>query len=210
MKINKQLSKNKNHFKGVNPCKFITIHQTGNTSRGAGAMNHARYINNGSSATWHYTVDDREVVQHFNDNVQCWHSGDGTGKGNTQSIGIELCVNSDGDYMKTIHNAIELVKYLMKKHNIPISNVVQHNKWSGKNCPQLIRSSHKGFSWLHFIYQCETPVKPLTPSNEAVGTSIDDLARRTIRGEFGNGEQRKKNLGSKYLQVQKRVNEMLK
>ena len=120
-----------------------------------------------------------------------------------------VCVNSDGDYIKTINNAIELVKHLMKKHNIPISNVVQHNKWSGKNCPQLIRSSHKGFSWLHFIYQCERPIKRLPPSNEAVDVSIDDLARRTIRGEFGNGEQRKKNLGSKYLQVQKRVNEML-
>lgn len=210
MKINKQLSNNRNHFKGVNPCKFITIHQTGNTNKGAGAMNHARYINSGSSATWHYTVDHKEVIQHFNDTVQCWHAGDGQGKGNTQSIGIELCVNSDGDYMKTINNAIELVKYLMSKHNIPISNVVQHNKWSGKNCPQLIRSSHKGFSWVHFIYRCETPVKPLTPSNEAVDVSIDDLARRTIRGEFGNGEQRKKNLGSKYLQVQKRVNQMLK
>lgn len=38
---------------------------------------------------------------------------------------------------------------------------------------------------------------------------IDDLARRTIRGEFGNGESRRKALGSNYSAVQKRVNEML-
>lgn len=209
MNIVQILSKNMNHFTGNNPCNFITIHQTGNEGKGANAINHAKYINNGSSATWHYTVDSNMIVQHFKDNVQCWHSGDGRGKGNTQSIGIELCINSDGDYIKTINNAIELVKHLMKKHNIPISNVVQHNKWSGKNCPQLLRSSHKGFSWLHFIYKCDTPIKPSKNENSNVNSSIDDLAKRTIKGEFGNGEQRRKNLGSKYYQVQKRVNEML-
>ena len=38
---------------------------------------------------------------------------------------------------------------------------------------------------------------------------IDDLARRTINGEFGNGDARKKALGSSYAAVQARVNEML-
>ena len=30
MKINKMLSNNKNHYTGVNKCKYITIHETGN------------------------------------------------------------------------------------------------------------------------------------------------------------------------------------
>lgn len=38
---------------------------------------------------------------------------------------------------------------------------------------------------------------------------IDDLARRTINGEFGNGDARKKALGSNYAAVQARVNEIL-
>lgn len=38
---------------------------------------------------------------------------------------------------------------------------------------------------------------------------IEDLARRTIRGEFGNGQARKDALGSNYAAVQKRVNEIL-
>lgn len=38
---------------------------------------------------------------------------------------------------------------------------------------------------------------------------IDDLARRTINGEFGNGDARKKALGASYAAVQARVNEML-
>lgn len=150
MKITKMLSNNKNHYTGVNKCKYITIHETGNKNKGANALNHAKYINNGSSATWHYTVDDKQIIQHFEDTVQCWHAGDGMGDGNLNSIGIEMCVNSDGDFNKTIANTIELVKYLMNKHNIPIENVVQHNKWSGKNCPANIRSG-KPITWNTFI-----------------------------------------------------------
>ena len=150
MKINKMLSNNKNHYTGVNKCKYITIHETGNTNKGANALNHGKYINNGSSATWHYTVDDKQIIQHYEDSVQCWHCGDGRGNGNLNSIGVEMCINSDGNFNKTIENTIELVKYLMNKHNIPIANVVQHNKWNGKNCPANIRSG-KPITWNTFI-----------------------------------------------------------
>ena len=37
----------------------------------------------------------------------------------------------------------------MDKYNISISNVVQHNKWSGKNCPRNLRKS----GWGTFINQ---------------------------------------------------------
>lgn len=38
---------------------------------------------------------------------------------------------------------------------------------------------------------------------------VDDLARRVIAGEFGNGEARRTALGDRYDEVQARVNEML-
>lgn len=203
MKIVKMLSNNKNRYYGVNPCNYITIHQTGNTRKGANARNHAKYMNSGSPATWHYTVDDKEVIQHFEDTVQCWHAGDGRGKGNTESIGIELCVNSDGDYIQTINNAVELVRYLMKIHNIPIDRVVQHNYWSGKNCPAQIRSNYKGISWDEFI-------KRIKGVDEPASLDIDKIALDVIRGKYGNGTERKKKLGNMYDIVQKRVNELLK
>lgn len=148
--IKQDLSNNNNHFWGLNPCNYITIHETGNSSRGANAEMHARYINNGSGATWHYTVDDKHAIQHYLDSRQCWHAGDGQGSGNLHSIGIEICINSDGDFNKAIDNAVELTKQLMKKHRIPISNVVQHNYWSGKNCPSNLRSGSKGITWNQF------------------------------------------------------------
>ena len=150
MKIDKMITNNKNHYTGVNNCQYITIHETDNKNKGANALNHAYFINNGSSATWHYTVDDKQVIQHYEDTIQCWHCGDGRGDGNLNSIGVEMCVNSDGDFNKTIDNTIKLVKHLMNKHNIPINNVVQHNRWNGKNCPSNIRNG-KPITWDTFI-----------------------------------------------------------
>ena len=152
MKLVKMIASgiNKNHYTGINKCLYITIHETGNKNKGADAIAHSNYINGGSSATWHYTVDDNQVVKHYNHNVQCWHCGDGKGNGNLNSIGIEMCVNSDGDFNKTIDNTVVLVKCLMKELNIPIDRVVQHNNWSGKNCPMNIRSG-KPITWNTFI-----------------------------------------------------------
>src|SRR5699024_2831878 len=113
-------------YAGKNPCNYITIHETANLSKGAGAQAHANLQTKGYNASWHYQVDDKNIIQSFPDNVKCWHAGDGQGKGNTQSIGIEICVNSDSDYKKAVSNAVGLVQYLMDKHNIPVDRVVQH------------------------------------------------------------------------------------
>lgn len=44
--------------------------------------------------------------------------------------------------------------------------------------------------------------------NEMLSPKIDllDLVRRTIRGDFGNGEERKRRLGNNYNEVQRQVN----
>ena len=115
MNVTKMLSKNAHHSNGWNPCNYITIHETANTAKGANAVAHGRYMNNGSSETWHFTVDEHMVVQHFDTRVQCWHCGDGGGKGNMSSIGIELCVNSGSDFKKTVDNAVWLIKQLDRK-----------------------------------------------------------------------------------------------
>ena len=47
------------------------------------------------------------------------------------------------------------------------------------------------------------------PSNPVETKSTDELAREVIAGKYGNGEDRKKALGSRYDEVQARVNEIL-
>ena len=46
-------------------------------------------------------------------------------------------------------------------------------------------------------------------SGGSSGVEVDALARAVIRGDYGNGEERKRRLGSSYAAVQRRVNEIL-
>lgn len=141
--------KNKVTYSNANPCTHIVIHETANTSKGANADAHGRLQANGNSrqASWHYTVDDKHAVQSFSDKSQCWHASSSY---NRNSIGVEICVNSDGNYKKAVDNAAELVKSLMNKHNIPAKNVIQHNGASGKDCPHFMRAGSKGVTWSEF------------------------------------------------------------
>lgn len=149
VKIKDNFSHNQNYYPEKNKRKYITIHETANTGVGADADAHTNFINNGAMETWHYTVDSEKAVCHFYHTTSCWHTG--TYNGNTQSIGIEMCVNRDGNYRKTLQNTIELVKKIMKEENIPSGNVVQHNYWSGKHCPTLLREGNSGMNWQQFI-----------------------------------------------------------
>ncbi|WP_139365658.1 peptidoglycan recognition protein family protein [Shouchella patagoniensis] len=126
----------------MNP-QYITIHETANRSTGANALMHSRYVKNPTTAvSWHYTVDSGQIIyQHLPLNETGFHAGDGSGNGNRNSIGIELCVNSDGNFSRTRRNAAALVRQLMANHNIPISRVVPHQHWSGKNCPANLNNS---------------------------------------------------------------------
>ncbi|WP_010651711.1 N-acetylmuramoyl-L-alanine amidase family protein [Oceanobacillus massiliensis] len=98
---------------------------------------HSNYVRNASIPTsCHFTVDDGKMsYQHLPTYETGFHTGDGSGDGNRNSIGIELCVNSSGDFSKTRRNAAVLVRKLMQEHQILIYNVVTHNHWSGKLCP---------------------------------------------------------------------------
>lgn len=123
----------------------ITVHETANTSRGANAEMHRRFTHNGGgdhNVSFHYVVDDSEAIQLLPLNENAWHAGDGDmGPCNGGDIGIELCVNSDGDWSKTLENAAQLLAYLCLTQNIPVNAIKQHWHCSGKNCPANLRRS---------------------------------------------------------------------
>lgn len=153
MIIKKQLQTNLKYSYGLgNTKEFITIHQTGNYSKKANAQAHANLQSRlGIGYSWHWSVDDKEAIQSYDHNVKCWHAGDGLKGGNTKSIGIEICVNPDSDYKKAIENGAKLTAKIMKDENIPLSKVVQHNHWSGKDCPKELRKAKEGIDWNKFL-----------------------------------------------------------
>ncbi|MFJ8091104.1 hypothetical protein ACIQ7N_23415 [Lysinibacillus sp. NPDC095746] len=68
-----------------NTKRKVVVHGTDNYRTGADADAHARlqYNGNSRSASWHYTVDDKEAVQSFEHAWKCWAAG--TAKGNTEA-----------------------------------------------------------------------------------------------------------------------------
>jgi len=167
--------------------KYITIHDTANPAKGANALMHAKYLKGDEAAnrpaSWHFTVDDQRVVQHLPLDEVAWHAGDGSkGPGNTSSIAIEICENADGDRAKAEANAAELVAHLLKQFNLPIDAVVQHNRWSGKHCPRIIRNRPGG--WEGFLAAVRARLetkKPLEPTptlqNPAPADEVSAWAR---------------------------------
>ncbi|PBB04657.1 MULTISPECIES: N-acetylmuramoyl-L-alanine amidase [Salimicrobium] len=124
----------------------ITIHETANTNTGADAEMHARYVKGEEAqnrqVSWHYTVDDKQIIQHLPTNEIGWHAGS---EGNAASIGIELCVNEDGSFSKTKQKAMELIQSLKASLSIPYANVVTHHRWTGKNCPARLLNDWEAF-----------------------------------------------------------------
>lgn len=51
--------------------------------------------------------------------------------------------------------------------------------------------------------------QPSTPSSDINNKSVDELAKEVIAGKYGNGDARKNALGSRYSEVQAKVNELL-
>lgn len=156
--------KNRPGYKIIGP-EYITIHSTGNTNKGANAAAHGSYLRGAAAnvpASWHYTVDDKEIRQHLPLNEVGWHAGDGSnGPGNRKSIAMEICENQDGNAERAIKNAAWLAAYLLKRFGLGIDRIKQHYDWSGKNCPRVLRNKPGG--WANFLKAVEQQLKVAEP-----------------------------------------------
>ena len=128
---------------GLREIKYLVIHETDNFSAGADAAAHNSFIHQNANAevgvvSWHYTVDDHEIYHHLPDSEPGYHAGDGleADGGNMNGIGIEMCVNEDGDYEQTLANAEQLCARLLIEYDLkPSAALKKHQDFSGKVCP---------------------------------------------------------------------------
>lgn len=130
----------------------IVVH---NTANDAPARNEISYmIGNNQEVSFHYAVDDKEVVQGIPENRNAWHSGDGeSGVGNRQGIAIEICYSKSGGdrFIQAEKNAVELIASILKKYNWGVDKVTKHQDYNGKYCPH--RTLDMG--WDRFIKMIE-------------------------------------------------------
>lgn len=153
--------------RGHNEIHFIVIHDTGNKSRGAGAMAHYRYLQGATRpGSAHYYVDDKEIIQTIGDSRVAWAVGDTWARKNRtrsdvtnyNSVSIEMCINSDSNGAAAYKNVLELTKNLMRKFKVPADRVVRHFDASGKPCPGSWQAN-KWAKWWQFKADIKKPIE---------------------------------------------------
>lgn len=117
-------------------------HETANTAPGADAEMHMRWLHNGAGGqqlSFHFAVDDGVIYQMIPIDEVTWQAADGAGPGNMSGISCELCVNQGIDHAKARANAEALAGGVLKALGMSSDTLRQHNYFSGKDCPTLIR-----------------------------------------------------------------------
>lgn len=185
MQINKYHGSYNISYKNQN-YKYIVCHYVGAGDSSAGsALANCKYFASGNrNSSANYFIDDSGIWEYADpDKYYSWHCGDGSGKygiTNSNSIGIEVCINGDVPYTKAEQGYLrELVLHLMNKYNIPAINVVRHYDASRKLCPYYY--AKRGDEWEKLRTQITTKEKPVATKNIR-GIELQDF--------IGNATQR--------------------
>ena len=116
--------------------EFIVVH---NTANDASARNEVAYmIRNNNQVSFHYAVDDKEIVQSIPENRNAWHAGDGAnGRGNRKGIAVEICYSKSGGqrFIEAEKLAAKFIAFKLKEKGWGIDKVKKHQDFSGKYCP---------------------------------------------------------------------------
>jgi N-acetylmuramoyl-L-alanine amidase len=133
---------------------FVTIHETGSPDPANDtALGEENYVRDGApdengnvqQLSVHFFVDAHEARQIIALNRVAWHAGDNfEGPGNRTALAIETVIEPNG-LPQARANVRALTALLIR--TLPglapkgINAVVQHNHWSGKDCPQICRNT---------------------------------------------------------------------
>ena len=125
---------------------------------------------------------------------------------NQRTVSVEV-VSAGEDFTEAQIAALaEIYQYLRATYGI--TRVIRHYDVTGKRCPAPYVDADK---WAALRARITGGGAAAAPSGggSAPSGSVEDLARRVVAGEFGNGDARRAALGSRYDEVQARVNEIL-
>lgn len=185
IKTNYAHKSNYGSYRDPSTIKYIVWHYTAND--GDTDESNAKYFKTANrKASAHCFVDDDSVTISVPYTYVAWSVGGNrysnyktTGGAslyrvatNNNTINIELCDTvKNGKYdvsARTLENAIQLTKDLMKKYNIPVSNVIRHFDVTGKSCPAYYVDNNK---WNQVkqrlsstITSSNTTIAPINPS----------------------------------------------
>jgi N-acetylmuramoyl-L-alanine amidase CwlA len=125
----------------------IVVHNTANDASAASEISYM--ISNDNEVSFHYAVDDVEIVQGILESRNAWHAGDGNGPGNREGIAIEICYSKSGGnkFDQAEKNAAEFIASILSRKGWDISKVTKHQDYSGKYCPARTLD----YGWQRFL-----------------------------------------------------------
>lgn len=161
------VSKDKYSIKCPNTmtAEFIVVHNTANDAPAANEISYM--ISNNNEVSFHYAVDDKEVIQGLPVDRNAWACGDGSnGQGNRKGIQVEICYSKSGGarFENAEKNAAMFIAQLLKERGWGIDKVKKHQDFANKYCPH--RTLDKG--WASFINMVKDYLNesPLTPKQD--------------------------------------------
>ncbi len=127
----------------------VCIH---NTANDASAKSEIAYmLGNDNKVSFHYAVDDKEIIQAIPNDRNAWHAGDGGGgEGNRKYISVEICYSKSGGtrFEAAMKNAAALTARLLTDYGLNTENVKKHRDFSEKHCPHRILDD---YGWDYFL-----------------------------------------------------------
>jgi N-acetylmuramoyl-L-alanine amidase CwlA len=155
----------------------IVVHYTANN--GGDADMHFNYFNNGAGGRYagaHIFVDRHKALEIIPLDEVAYHANERTpllsnlrastsyypgGNANLLTIGIEMCLESDGSFHPdTIERTRLVIKHLQSKYSQlrdTENRVIRHYDVTGKNCPAPFVKNHA--KWKEFLRSINEPIK---------------------------------------------------
>ena len=166
--------------------EFIVVH---NTANDATAENEVAYmIRNKNQVSFHYAVDDQEVVQGIPITRNAWACGDGAnGKGNRKGIQVEICYSKSGGtrFDQAEKNAAHFIATLLRERGWGIEKVKKHQDFRNKYCPH--RTLDKG--WNGFIQMIKSYLNDI-PVISSQGFKVGEKVRvKESATQYATGQE---------------------
>ena len=185
----------------------MAVHYT--ATRAGGHNNLVYFSRAGAQASAHLFVDKNgEIRQSVRLEDTAWAVGNFAE--NQRTVSVEV-VSAGEDFTDAQVAALAEI-YAHLRATYGIDRVIRHYDVKGKRCPAPYVDEGKWVALRARIVGGKTAASGGSGGGGAASApsgSVADLARRAIAGEFGNGEERKQALESRYSEVQTEVNRML-
>ena len=173
------------YYKGISESKgrswrYIIVH---NTANDASAANEITYMRGNTEYTsFHYAVDDKEIVQGLPDNIGAFDTSNRSFSAGGLSVEIGYSKSGGTRFTQAERNAAEFIAYKLKSMGYPCdsAHVKTHKDATGKYCPH--RTLDMG--WTRFMNMIKSYM--ITEDEDMTETQVKAIVNSVVNSAVAN------------------------